>query len=119
MLKEPVQRVKRLVGTWEGRAGWGSSPGWREQVAGGWVQPGGPRFLGAGNPPPPPPSFPPPHSLGLEPAMRRLEEDSEVYKMLQENRELRAAPRQSSTFRLLQEALEDEDGGEEGTGWGR
>lgn len=42
--------------------------------------------------------------------MRRLEEDSEVYKMLQENRELRAAPRQSSTFRLLQEALEDEGG---------
>uniref|UniRef100_A0A8C5TR78 PDZ and LIM domain protein 2 n=1 Tax=Malurus cyaneus samueli TaxID=2593467 RepID=A0A8C5TR78_9PASS len=49
---------------------------------------------------------------GSEPAMRRLEEDSEVYKMLQENRELRAAPRQSSTFRLLQEALEDEEGGE-------
>ncbi|XP_059687378.1 PDZ and LIM domain protein 2 [Gavia stellata] len=48
------------------------------------------------------------NSLGSEPAMRRLEEDSEVYKMLQENRELRAAPRQSSTFRLLQEALEDE-----------
>ncbi|NWQ84022.1 PDLI2 protein, partial [Columbina picui] len=41
------------------------------------------------------------NSLGSEPAMRRLEEDSEVYKMLQENRELRAAPRQSSTFRLL------------------
>nr|XP_041576518.1 PDZ and LIM domain protein 2 isoform X1 [Taeniopygia guttata] len=51
------------------------------------------------------------HSQGSEPAMRRLEEDSEVYKMLQENRELRAAPRQSSTFRLLQEALEDEEGG--------
>ncbi|XP_068027198.1 PDZ and LIM domain protein 2-like isoform X3 [Melanerpes formicivorus] len=50
------------------------------------------------------------NSPGPEPAMRRLEEDSEVYKMLQENRELRAAPRQSSTFRLLQEALEDEDG---------
>ncbi|XP_064031535.1 PDZ and LIM domain protein 2 [Pogoniulus pusillus] len=50
------------------------------------------------------------NSLGSEPAMRRLEEDSEVYKMLQANRELRAAPRQSSTFRLLQEALEDEDG---------
>ncbi|NWZ55527.1 PDLI1 protein, partial [Haliaeetus albicilla] len=50
------------------------------------------------------------NSLGLEPAMRRLEEDSEVYKMLQENRELRVAPRQSSTFRLLQEALEDEGG---------
>ncbi|XP_071435359.1 PDZ and LIM domain protein 2 [Pithys albifrons albifrons] len=49
-------------------------------------------------------------SQGSEPAMRRLEEDSEVYKMLQENRELRAAPRQSSTFRLLQEALEDEGG---------
>ncbi|KAK2544439.1 Pdlim2 [Columba livia] len=53
---------------------------------------------------------PPTRSLGSEPAMRRLEEDSEVYKMLQENRELRAAPRQSSTFRLLQEALEDEGG---------
>ncbi|NWT19810.1 PDLI2 protein, partial [Vireo altiloquus] len=51
------------------------------------------------------------HSQGSEQAMRRLEEDSEVYKMLQENRELRAAPRQSSTFRLLQEALEDEEGG--------
>ncbi|NXX48305.1 PDLI2 protein, partial [Tricholaema leucomelas] len=50
------------------------------------------------------------NSLGSEPAMRRWEEDSEVYKMLQANRELRAAPRQSSTFRLLQEALEDEDG---------
>ncbi|KAM6996288.1 PDZ and LIM domain protein 2 isoform 2-T2 [Passerculus sandwichensis] len=50
-------------------------------------------------------------SQGSEPAMRRLEEDSEVYKMLQENRELRAAPRQSSTFRLLQEALEEEEGG--------
>ncbi|XP_041280725.1 PDZ and LIM domain protein 2 isoform X1 [Onychostruthus taczanowskii] len=50
-------------------------------------------------------------SQGSEPAMRRLEEDSEVYKMLQQNRELRAAPRQSSTFRLLQEALEDEEGG--------
>ncbi|NXP51619.1 PDLI2 protein, partial [Heliornis fulica] len=45
---------------------------------------------------------------------RPNQEDSEVYKMLQENRELRAAPRQSSTFRLLQEALEDE--GEEGAG---
>ncbi|NWI61586.1 PDLI2 protein, partial [Calyptomena viridis] len=51
------------------------------------------------------------NSQGSEPAMRRLEEDSEVYKMLQENRELRAAPRQSSTFRLLQEALEDGGGG--------
>ncbi|NXS85097.1 PDLI2 protein, partial [Erpornis zantholeuca] len=58
------------------------------------------------------------HSQGSEQAMRRLEEDSEVYKMLQENRELRAAPRQSSTFRLLQEALEDEEGGEGGTGGG-
>ncbi|XP_032937345.1 PDZ and LIM domain protein 2 [Catharus ustulatus] len=57
---------------------------------------------------PSPSTFP---SQGSEPAMKRLEEDSEVYKMLQENRELRAAPRQSSTFRLLQEALEDEEGG--------
>ncbi|XP_055676360.1 PDZ and LIM domain protein 2 [Falco peregrinus] len=56
------------------------------------------------------PSPSPCNSLGSEPAMRRLEEDSEVYKMLQENRELRAAPRQSSTFLMLQEALEDEGG---------
>ncbi|KAM8990883.1 PDZ and LIM domain protein 2 [Ara ararauna] len=49
-------------------------------------------------------------SPGSDPTMRRSEDDSEVLKMLQENRELRAAPRQSSTFRLLQEALEDEAG---------
>lgn len=41
-----------------------------------------------------------------------LEEDSEVFKMLQENREGRGAPRQSSSFRLLQEALEAEEKGE-------
>ncbi|XP_060034806.1 PDZ and LIM domain protein 2 isoform X2 [Erinaceus europaeus] len=40
-----------------------------------------------------------------------LEEDSEVFKMLQENREGRAPPRQSSSFRLLQEALEAEERG--------
>ncbi|XP_014652155.1 PREDICTED: PDZ and LIM domain protein 2 [Ceratotherium simum simum] len=38
-------------------------------------------------------------------------EDSEVFKMLQENREGRVAPRQSSSFRLLQEALEAEERG--------
>lgn len=41
-----------------------------------------------------------------------LREDSEVFKMLQENREARVAPRQSSSFRLLQEALEAEERGE-------
>ncbi|KAF6306540.1 hypothetical protein mRhiFer1_008641 [Rhinolophus ferrumequinum] len=40
-----------------------------------------------------------------------LGEDSEVFKMLQENREGRAAPRQSSSFRLLQEVLEAEERG--------
>ncbi|KFR05929.1 PDZ and LIM domain protein 2, partial [Nipponia nippon] len=65
---------------------------------------------GCREPPTPSPPGVPSRSLGSESAMRRLEEDSEVYKMLQENRELRAAPRQSSTFRLLQEALEDEGG---------
>uniref|UniRef100_A0A8C8S441 PDZ and LIM domain protein 2 n=1 Tax=Pelusios castaneus TaxID=367368 RepID=A0A8C8S441_9SAUR len=53
------------------------------------------------------------NSLDSEPAMLRLEEDSEVYKMIQENREIRAVPRQSSTFRLLQVALETD--GREGT----
>ncbi|KAG8141282.1 hypothetical protein E2320_006917 [Naja naja] len=38
--------------------------------------------------------------------MNHLEGDSEVYKLMQENRDTRAAPRQSSTFRLLQVALE-------------
>ncbi|KAM5264787.1 PDZ and LIM domain protein 2 [Ctenodactylus gundi] len=40
-----------------------------------------------------------------------LDEDSEVFKMLQENREGRTTPRQSSSFRLLQEALEAEERG--------
>nr|XP_056716605.1 PDZ and LIM domain protein 2 [Euleptes europaea] len=53
------------------------------------------------------------YSLDTEPAMRRLEGDSEVYKMMQENRETRALPRQSSTFRLLQVALEMDE--KEGT----
>ncbi|NXM20207.1 PDLI2 protein, partial [Ploceus nigricollis] len=101
----------RQVGPWEGRARRGSSRGggsrWRTGCG---VQPGGSRNPGAGNPPKISPRATP-RSQGSEPAMRRLEEDSEVYKMLQEKRELRAAPRQSSTFRLLQEALEDEEGG--------
>ncbi|XP_023406788.1 PDZ and LIM domain protein 2 isoform X1 [Loxodonta africana] len=63
-----------------------------------------------------------PHSLGPRSSSPRLsvdsegrrhllEEDSEVFKMLQENREGRVAPRQSSSFRLLQEALEAEERG--------
>ncbi|XP_023570370.1 PDZ and LIM domain protein 2 isoform X3 [Octodon degus] len=50
-------------------------------------------------------------SLNSEAGSLQLEEDSEVFKMLQENREGRAAPRQSSSFRLLQEALEAEERG--------
>lgn len=46
-----------------------------------------------------------------------LEEDSEVFKMLQENRQGRTAPRQSSSFRLLQEALEAEERGEASMLW--
>lgn len=47
--REPVQRVNppaRQVETWEGRAGWGSSPGWREQVAGCSLVDPGVRVLG-------------------------------------------------------------------------
>ncbi|XP_029459650.1 PDZ and LIM domain protein 2 [Rhinatrema bivittatum] len=47
-------------------------------------------------------------SAGPDPGMNRFDEDSEVYKMLQENHETRAPPRQSSSFRILQEALESE-----------
>lgn len=62
-----------------------------------------------------------PCSVDSEGGSRLLEEDSEVYKMLQENREGRVAPRQSSSFRLLQEALEAEERGEPlgGLGAGR
>ncbi|XP_012663187.1 PDZ and LIM domain protein 2 [Otolemur garnettii] len=50
-------------------------------------------------------------SVDLEGGSHLLDEDSEVFKMLQENREGRVAPRQSSSFRLLQEALEAEERG--------
>ncbi|XP_054434760.1 PDZ and LIM domain protein 2 [Pteronotus mesoamericanus] len=53
----------------------------------------------------------PRRSVDSERGGHHLEEDSEVFKMLQENREARAVPRQSSSFRLLQEALEAEERG--------
>ncbi|MFT7813475.1 PDZ and LIM domain protein 2-like [Arapaima gigas] len=42
-------------------------------------------------------------------AMQRFDRDSEVYKMIQENKESRTPPRQSNTFRLLQEVLEADE----------
>ncbi|XP_058493160.1 PDZ and LIM domain protein 2 isoform X2 [Solea solea] len=42
-------------------------------------------------------------------AMQRFDTDSEVYKMIQENRESRTAPRQSNTFKMLQECLEADE----------
>ncbi|RXN20184.1 PDZ and LIM domain 2-like protein [Labeo rohita] len=42
-------------------------------------------------------------------AMQKFDRDSEVYKMIQENKESRAAPRQSSTFKMLQEVLEADE----------
>lgn len=62
-----------------------------------------------------------PHSVDSEGRSQLLGEDSEVFKMLQENREGQVAPRQSSSFRLLQEALEAEERGEAlgGLRWGR
>ncbi|XP_039625552.1 PDZ and LIM domain protein 2 [Polypterus senegalus] len=41
--------------------------------------------------------------------MQKFDRDSEVYKMIQENKESRAAPRQSNTFRMLQEVLEADE----------
>lgn len=41
--------------------------------------------------------------------MQRFDRDSEVYKMIQENKESRAAPRQSNTFKMLQEVLEADE----------
>lgn len=43
--------------------------------------------------------------------MQRFDRDSEVYKMIQENRESRTAPRQSNTFKMLQESLEADERG--------
>lgn len=43
--------------------------------------------------------------------MSWLQEDSEVYKMLHGNQETRTSPRQSSSFKLLQEALENNPDG--------
>ncbi|XP_028852371.1 PDZ and LIM domain protein 2 isoform X2 [Denticeps clupeoides] len=42
-------------------------------------------------------------------AMQRFDRDSEVYKMIQENKESRTTPRQSNTFRMLQEVLEADE----------
>ncbi|XP_026880840.1 PDZ and LIM domain protein 2 [Electrophorus electricus] len=70
--------------------------------------------------PTPPPGRYSPHSpterdLSVSPrrssdfAMQRFDRESEVYKMIQENKESRSAPRQSSTFKMLQEVLEADE----------
>ncbi|KAK1786967.1 hypothetical protein P4O66_017344 [Electrophorus voltai] len=46
---------------------------------------------------------------GSDFAMQRFDRESEVYKMIQENKESRSAPRQSSTFKMLQEVLEADE----------
>ncbi|XP_042344844.1 PDZ and LIM domain protein 2 [Plectropomus leopardus] len=42
-------------------------------------------------------------------AMQKYDKESEVYKMIQENREFRTAPRQSNTFNMLREVLEADE----------
>uniref|UniRef100_A0A3P9IHD7 PDZ and LIM domain protein 2 n=1 Tax=Oryzias latipes TaxID=8090 RepID=A0A3P9IHD7_ORYLA len=42
-------------------------------------------------------------------AMQRFDRDSEVFKMIQENKESRTTPRQSNTFKMLQEVLEADE----------
>ncbi|KAM8760117.1 PDZ and LIM domain protein 2 [Acanthopagrus latus] len=42
-------------------------------------------------------------------AMQKYDKESEVYKMIQENKESRTAPRQSNTFKMLQEVLEADE----------
>lgn len=48
-------------------------------------------------------------SVSSDFAMQRFDKDSEVYKMIQENKESRTAPRQSNTFKMLQEVLEADE----------
>lgn len=43
--------------------------------------------------------------------MQRFDRESEVYKMILENKESRASPRQSNTFKMLQEVLEADEKG--------
>lgn len=51
-------------------------------------------------------------SVSSDFAMQRFDRESEVYKMIQENKESRSAPRQSNTFKMLQEVLEADEKGE-------
>ncbi|XP_020512719.1 PDZ and LIM domain protein 2 [Labrus bergylta] len=41
--------------------------------------------------------------------MQKFDKESEVYKMIQENKESRTPPRQSNTFKMLQEVLEADE----------
>ncbi len=43
--------------------------------------------------------------------MQKFDRDSEVFKMIQGDKESRAAPRQSNTFKMLQEVLEADEKG--------
>ncbi|XP_037337576.2 PDZ and LIM domain protein 2 isoform X1 [Pungitius pungitius] len=45
-------------------------------------------------------------SSSSDSVMQKFDRESEVYKMIQENKESRTAPRQSNTFKMLQEVLE-------------
>nr|XP_005997318.1 PREDICTED: PDZ and LIM domain protein 1 isoform X1 [Latimeria chalumnae] len=47
-----------------------------------------------------------------QPSKPAVDTDSEVYKMLQENQETNEAPRQSASFRVLQEILETDEKGD-------
>lgn len=47
--------------------------------------------------------------------MQRFDRESEVYKMILENKESRASPRQSNTFKMLQEVLEADEKGKTNT----
>ncbi|XP_068166724.1 PDZ and LIM domain protein 2 isoform X2 [Antennarius striatus] len=51
----------------------------------------------------------PRRSSSSEFTMQRFDRESEVYKMIQENKETRTAPRQSNTFKMLQEVLEADE----------
>ncbi|KAA8592373.1 hypothetical protein FQN60_017828, partial [Etheostoma spectabile] len=55
------------------------------------------------------PTSPRRSSSSSEFAMQKFDRDSEVYKMIQENKESRSAPRQSNTFKILQEVLEADE----------
>ncbi|KAH0624380.1 hypothetical protein JD844_031785 [Phrynosoma platyrhinos] len=63
------------------------------------------------------PTFPSLDQLNQPSTTIRIDKDSEVYKMLQENQDSNEPPRQSTSFLVLQDILESEEKGDKPSGF--